>query len=164
MDLAEKLLHFQNTAEENFNKSKSLKNIILYFIALIIFFGSTIFAALSFPFRSILKLTNGKSQEPNIINIDHRNFELEINEHKILMLDFWAEWCGPCIMMNPILEEFAEANKNITIGKINADLNRGLMKDFQIRGIPQFVLFRNGKEVKRHAGPLTRADLTNFAK
>ena len=65
-------------------------------------------------------------------------------------------------MMNCAIEKFATESKDIRIAKVNADLNRKLLKKFKIRGIPQFVVMKNGEEIKRHAGAMTIFELTEF--
>ena len=65
-------------------------------------------------------------------------------------------------MMNSAIEKFATESKDIRIAKVNADLNRKLLKKFKIRGLPQFVLMKNGEEIKRHAGAMTIFELTEF--
>ena len=65
-------------------------------------------------------------------------------------------------MMNSTLEKFATESNAIRITKVNADLNRKLLKKFKIRGLPQFVLMKNGEEIKRHAGAMTIFELTKF--
>ncbi len=68
------------------------------------------------------------------------NIDEILNKESILLLDFWADWCGPCILMNPILEEFTKANSEVAVSKINADLNPGILRKYQVKGIPQFIL------------------------
>ena len=80
------------------------------------------------------------------------------------VLAFWAEWCGPCIMMEPILKKFATQNNEVVVGKVNADHNNGLVKRYKIRGLPQILLIKNGEEIKRNAGALSITELANFVK
>lgn len=78
------------------------------------------------------------------------------------MLNFTAHWCGPCILMGNTLDELAKDHKEVQIGKINVDTNSKITKEFNIKGVPQFVFLINGKEVRRHAGPMTKKELQQF--
>lgn len=70
-----------------------------------------------------------------------------------VLVDFWAEWCGPCKMIAPILDELAvELNNSLKIVKVNADDNTSLVAEFSIRSIPTMIVFVGGKEVKRITG------------
>ncbi|MDR2882303.1 MAG: thioredoxin [Alistipes sp.] len=76
------------------------------------------------------------------------------------MVDFWAEWCGPCRMIAPMVEEFAgEYEGRITIGKCNVDSERELPSRHAVRNIPTLLFFKEGKLVDRQVGALGRADL-----
>jgi thioredoxin 1 len=70
-----------------------------------------------------------------------------------VLVDFWAEWCGPCKMIAPILEELSEElNTSLKIVKVNSDNNTSLVAEFSIRSIPTMIVFVGGKEVKRITG------------
>jgi len=79
------------------------------------------------------------------------NFQEIINSHKVILIDFWAEWCRPCKMFSPILDEIALEN-SIWIGKINADENQDKSAEYNITSLPTTIIFENGKEVKRILG------------
>ena len=160
--MGDKIIKYQNDSEKNFEKKKNIKTIINYIIALIIFFLSTMISAYSFPFRFIYKKLFRRSFESKILQLNDRNINSVLKKEKLVLIDFWAEWCGPCLMMNSTLEKFATESNDIRIAKVNADLNRKLLKKFKIRGLPQFILMKNGEEIKRHAGPMTMFELTEF--
>jgi len=160
--MIEKIIKYQNDSEKNFETKKNVKTIINYLIALILFFLSTIIAAFTFPLRFILKKIFRKKSYSKIIHLNDKNIDSILKKEKLVLIDFWAEWCGPCIMMNSTIEKFATESKNIRIAKVNADLNRKLTNRFRIKGLPQFILMKNGAEIKRHAGAMTIFDLNKF--
>ncbi len=80
-----------------------------------------------------------------------------------VLVDYWAEWCGPCKMIAPLLDEVAKdyAGK-LTIAKVNVDNNQGTAAKFGIRGIPTLMLFKNGAAVATKVGALSKSQLTAF--
>ena len=88
-----------------------------------------------------------------------------INQKKPVLVDFFAEWCGPCKMMSPILKEVkAELNDEVSIIKIDVDKNQSLAAKFQVRGVPTFMLFKDGKQVWRQSAMLQKNDLISVIK
>jgi thioredoxin 1 len=80
-----------------------------------------------------------------------------------VLLDFWAEWCGPCKMIAPSLEALAtEYAGKVTIAKMNVDENQGVPAQFGIRGIPTLILFKDGKQVATKVGAVSKAQLQQF--
>lgn len=80
-----------------------------------------------------------------------------------VLVDYWAEWCGPCKMIAPILEEAAKDYQGkLTIAKVNVDNNQGTAAKFGIRGIPTLMLFKNGSAVATKVGALSKSQLTAF--
>lgn len=159
--MLEKIIKYQNKSEREFETSKNFKSFINYVIAFILFIFSTIIAAFTFPFRYIYKKII-KNNNSKIIQLNEKNLDTVLNNEKLILIDFWAEWCGPCVMMTSIIEKFAAESKNIKVAKVNADLNKKLIDKYQIRGLPQFVLIENGEEIKRFAGAMTMNDLNIF--
>jgi len=100
----------------------------------------------------------------NIIKVTDDSFEKDVlQSSKPVLVDFWAEWCGPCRMIAPILEEVArEMNDKIVIAKMNVDENEEIPTQLSIRGIPALLLFQNGTCVATKVGALTKSQLVNF--
>ncbi|MBE6793416.1 MAG: thioredoxin [Ruminococcaceae bacterium] len=88
-----------------------------------------------------------------LIHITKDNFNKEVMEtDKVVLLDFWATWCGPCQMIAPILEEVAEECPDATIGKIDVDKEQELAMSFRIESIPTLIVMKNGKAVAKAVG------------
>ncbi len=100
-----------------------------------------------------------------LINVNTDNFEEEVlGAEQTVILDFWAEWCGPCMMLAPVLHEVAEENADITVGKVNVDEEPALAQAYGISSIPTLVVIKNGKEVKRSVGVIPKAKIEDLVK
>ena len=96
----------------------------------------------------------------NTITTTENDFETVIGDATPVLVDFWAEWCGPCKMMNQPLEEIAGENAGkLTIAKLNVDENQTIALNHEVMGIPTMILFQNGVEKKRLVGARSKAQL-----
>ena len=96
--------------------------------------------------------------------ISDATFEAEVLQStEPVLVDYWAEWCGPCKMIAPILDEVAGTHGDkVTIAKLNVDENQATAAKFGIRGIPTLMLFRNGQVVATKVGAMSKTQLTQF--
>ncbi len=94
----------------------------------------------------------------NILTLTNSNFESEVKKPGApILVDFWAEWCGPCRMVAPVLEKLAEDyDGKVRIGKVNVDDESGLAARYGIQSIPTLLLFKNGKVVEQFIGATSR--------
>ena len=99
-----------------------------------------------------------------IKHITDASFEADVlKSDKPVLVDYWAEWCGPCKMIAPILDEVAGAYQGkLQIAKMNVDENREIPAKFGIRGIPTLMLFKNGQLAATKVGAMSKAQLTAF--
>ncbi len=98
-----------------------------------------------------------------VIKVGKENFESEVlNSEKPVLVDFNANWCGPCKMLKPILDEVAEERSDVKIVSINIDDEDELAEDYSVYSIPCLVLFKNGAEAKRSVGLIPKAEVENF--
>jgi thioredoxin 1 len=99
-----------------------------------------------------------------ILKLTDAEFENQvIKSDKPILVDYWAEWCGPCKMIAPVLEEVAEElSDKVLIGKLNVDENSQTPPKYGIRGIPTLMLFKNGEAVGTQVGAVNKSDLIKF--
>ena len=89
----------------------------------------------------------------SVISLNEKNFEEEvIKSGKPVLIDFWASWCGPCKMMSPVIDEIADENSNVKVGKVNVDDNQELAMKYNIMSIPTIMVFENGVPKKTFVG------------
>ncbi len=99
-----------------------------------------------------------------IVHTNDDNFEADVlNSDKTVLLDFWAEWCGPCKMIAPLLDEAADQYEDkLTVAKLNIDENPNTPAKYQIRSIPTLLLFKDGNVLAQKLGAMPKKDLTDF--
>lgn len=99
-----------------------------------------------------------------IVHVTDANFEEEVLKSELpVLVDFWAEWCGPCKMIAPVLDELAgEYNGKVKVCKMDVDANKDTPTKFGIRGIPTLIIFKNGAAEATKVGALSKAQLSEF--
>ena len=94
------------------------------------------------------------------IKITSENFEAEVlNCDKTVLIDFWASWCGPCKMVSPIIDQIAEENPEIKVGKVNVDEEQALAAEFKVMSIPSIFVVKDGKIVNQAVGAMPKSKI-----
>ena len=98
-----------------------------------------------------------------IKHINEKDFDIEVlNENGVVVVDFFANWCGPCNMLAPILEEGQEEMKNIKIVKVDIDKNPNVSQEYRVKSIPTIKIFKNGEELSTNVGFLPKGSLIDI--
>ncbi len=98
------------------------------------------------------------TENDKVIELTNNKFD-EFTKEGVVLVDFYAEWCMPCLMMAPVLDELAEKfSGKIKFGKINVDENQELAQKFSISSIPNFILFKDGKQISQFVGSISSED------
>ena len=93
-----------------------------------------------------------------VVTITQQNFEQEVlKSDKPVLIDFWAEWCGPCRMVSPIVDEIGVETPGIKVGKVNVDEQQALAMQYGVRSIPTLIVFKDGKIAKTAVGARPKA-------
>ena len=101
----------------------------------------------------------------SVIKINKENFASEVlNSNKTVLLDFYADWCGPCRMVSPLVDEIAEENPQYVVGKINVDNEPELAQAFGVMSIPTLVVMKNGKIINQTVGARPKEQILDMLK
>lgn len=106
-----------------------------------------------------------KTMSQNVLEITSENFQKEVLESdKKVLIDFYADWCGPCKKLSPIIEEVAGEESNVKFVKLNIDLAEDIAIEYQVMSIPTLVVMENGKEISRNVGLLDKEEVRSLIK
>lgn len=95
----------------------------------------------------------------SVLNVDKNNFELVRTSEKTVLLDLYADWCGPCRMVSPLVDQIAEENPQYVVGKINVDQEPELAQTFGVLSIPTLVVLKDGKVASQVTGARPKAQI-----
>jgi thioredoxin 1 len=118
--------------------------------------------------KKLQQIVNEKELLKNIkepLNLDDSNFPQTINKYPLLLVDFWAPWCGPCRMMSPIIDQVGkEYIGKLVVGKVNVDENPNISGQFGISSIPTLILFKRGQVVNNIIGSVSKSRIDEMVK
>jgi thioredoxin 1 len=98
-----------------------------------------------------------------ITELNDSNFNTFTTENELVLVDIWAEWCGPCKMIAPIVDQLSiDFQGQLSVGKLDADSNRDIVTELGVRNIPTILIYRNGEVVDRSVGSVTKEKLTEI--
>ncbi len=152
-----------------------MKKKIIWFIILALLVVAVIIASV-FINKKGLEYLQGEAQE-NIINeneeeenmsvvkVNDSNFEQEVLKSNVpVLVDFYADWCGPCKMLSPTVDEVAEENDDIKVVKVNVDESQETAVKYQVMSIPTLVVIKNGNEINRSVGVIDKEEILSMIK
>ena len=96
-----------------------------------------------------------------LIHLQDENFKKEI-KNGIVLVDFYADWCGPCKMVAPIIEELSQEKENVKYIKVNVDNHEEIAKEYGIMSIPTMIIFKDGKEINKNIGFATKEEISSW--
>ena len=142
-----------------------MKNKKLIVVATLFFVVGMIILSIYLNNRNKVEISNEEESGMEIMKVTSANFEEEVlNSDKTVLIDFYADWCGPCKAYSPIVESVATENEDIKVVKIDVDNAQDIAMKYQVMSIPTTVIIKNGQEVNRAVGMMSKSDLVEMVK
>ena len=142
-----------------------MKNKILIIITVVFFVVGMIILSIYLNNRNKVEISKEEEIAMEITKVTSANFEEEVlNSDKTVLIDFYADWCGPCKAYSPIVESVAAENEDIKVVKIDIDSEQDLAIKYQVMSIPTTVVIQNGQETNRAVGMMSKSDLLEMVK
>ena len=142
-----------------------MKSKILIIITTVFFIAGMIILSIYLNNRDKVEISEEEESTMEIMKVTSANFEEEVlNSDKTVLIDFYADWCGPCKAFSPVVESVASENEDIKVVKVNVDDAQDLAIKYQVMSIPTTVVIKNGQEVNRAVGMMSKSDLVEMVK
>ena len=142
-----------------------MKNKILIIMSIVFFIVGMIILSTYLNNVNKVEISKEEESEMEIMKVTSANFEEEVlNSDKTVLIDFYADWCGPCKAFSPVVESVASENEDIKVVKVNVDDAQDLAIKYQVMSIPTTVVIKNGQEVNRAVGMMSKSDLVEMVK
>ena len=142
-----------------------MKNKILIIVAIVFFIIGMIILSIYLNNVNKVEISNEEEIGMEIMKVTSANFEEEVLKcDKTVLIDFYADWCGPCKAYSPIVEVVAKENEDIKVVKIDVDNAQDIAYKYQVMSIPTTVIIKNGQEVNRAVGMMSKSDLIEMVK
>lgn len=115
--------------------------------------------------NSINNETEQNNIKENVLEVNSENFEVEVlNSDRTVLIDFYADWCGPCKVLSPIINELANENDSVKFVKINIDEEQIIANKYGVMSIPTLVVIKDGEELNRSVGIISKTEITDMVK
>lgn len=142
-----------------------MKNKILIILVIVFFIISMILLNIYLNSKNKQEIKNEEENDMEVLKVTSENFEKEVlQSDKIVLVDFYADWCGPCKMLSPVVDSVANENEDIKVVKVNVDNAQDLAIKYQVMSIPTLVVIKNGQEINRSVGVVSKSEIEEMVK